>query len=534
MGIPFYYRQIILKDQRKLLANLNACDRLYLDYNSIIHTCAAEYLSERNVDAESFESNVFARIYDHTMMLTKICKPSNLLYVAIDGVAPRSKIHQQRKRRYLSAYRNEIINKFKDAQNIPYVKWDSNAITPGTAFMARLKEYLSDRFASAGDAFRIRLSGADEPGEGEHKIFEHIRAEAVDDPESHVDVIYGLDADLIMLSLCSEASHRIYLMREGQNFATGLSDFKYLNISNLKSSVSSQLCENGDGMHMYDYVFICFLLGNDFVPNLACLKIKGGAIELLCDVYRSVRADETQTLVERRKDRYCVNVGFLIAFFEELSRREDALMRETTLNFYEEPPRAARGLSNKLDKFASDLDNYPSIHKFPPVIDPAGDKAWKNAYYFHLFGDQGIDMVRNACENYIEGLLWTMNYYMNHKVNLSWFYKYNYAPCASDVYKYLKTMDFDGVEKDLRFGASRAKVDANMQLLMVLPPFSKGLLGQNLQKIMEEIEYGCAHYYPKKFCLTTYLKHYLWECAPVLPQIDAERLFDAYEKLSTK
>ena len=32
-----------------------------------------------------------------------ICKPKDLVYIAIDGVCPRAKIEQQRKRRFKSA-----------------------------------------------------------------------------------------------------------------------------------------------------------------------------------------------------------------------------------------------------------------------------------------------------------------------------------------------------------------------------------------------------------------------------------------------
>jgi len=56
----------------------------------------------------------------------------------------------------------------------------------------------------------IVLSGSDEPGEGEYKIFEHIRT-CKNNQENHI--IYGLDADLIMLSLL-QLPKQIYLYRE--------------------------------------------------------------------------------------------------------------------------------------------------------------------------------------------------------------------------------------------------------------------------------------------------------------------------------
>ena len=81
----------------------------------------------------------------------------------IDGVAPRAKMNQQRERRYKSHF-------FKELETGKSVLWDSNKITPGTEFMNDLPYKLRDLLPEY-----IHVSGPDEPGEGEHKIFEYIR-----------------------------------------------------------------------------------------------------------------------------------------------------------------------------------------------------------------------------------------------------------------------------------------------------------------------------------------------------------------------
>jgi 5'-3' exoribonuclease 2 len=61
-------------------------------------------------------------------------------------------------------------------------RWDHNVITPGTQFMAKLADYLrcfvksrlSDR-QGAWKGLAVILSDATVPGEGEHKLVEHIR-----------------------------------------------------------------------------------------------------------------------------------------------------------------------------------------------------------------------------------------------------------------------------------------------------------------------------------------------------------------------
>ena len=104
----------------------------------------------------------------------------------------------------------------------------------------------------------------------------------------------------------------------------------------------------------------------------------------------------------------------------------------------------------------------------------------------------------------------------------------------SDAYNYLRFVD-NGWEqqKQLQQNTGEAITD-QVQLLMVLPPYSKHLLDDSLQMILDDIEYGCAHYYPIKFCLTSYLKSQLWECSPVIPNVDVDVIQRAYEKVRTK
>lgn len=527
MGIPFFYRQIVLRDQKNLICNVGGCDRLFLDYNSIIHMCAGNVISK----SESYtEEDIFNEVFKYTMELTKVCIPKSLLYVAIDGVAPRSKIQQQRKRRYLSAYRNDIINKFKDKHDIPYAHWDSNAITPGTPFMGRLCAFLESQFRGCDEVFKIIFSSASEEGEGEQKIFNYIKANKI---ENGVDVVYGLDADLIMLSLCCPSPGSIYLMREGQNFMNHMTDYKYLNVRALRSSVSRYLYDSQEIQFMYDYVFICFLLGNDFLPNISFLKIKSGAIDVICEIYKQQYAGEH--LILHNGEEFTINYKFLVGFLEQLSAREEQLMKDVTEQFYDsrEHPRT---YTTKLEKFVQDLESYPVINKFPLVIDPSHDTLWKTSYYHNLFDSHSNETVKSICENYLEGLIWTTHYYFNGTFDKSWYYRYNYAPCATDLHKFVRSLGEEAfyMKNQNMKTTSGPHISQDIQVLMVLPPSSKELLASPLQKVMFDVNLGCAHYYPITFCLTSYLKSHLWECSPVIPNVDADAIVKAYEKLMTK
>ena len=100
-------------------------------------------------------------------------------------------------------------------------RFDSNCITPGTEFMVKLQkqlEYFVSMKVSTDPLWQktqVILSGHQVPGEGEHKIMEFIRHQK-SQPDYNVDTrhcLYGLDADLMMLGLCSHEPY-FSLLRE--------------------------------------------------------------------------------------------------------------------------------------------------------------------------------------------------------------------------------------------------------------------------------------------------------------------------------
>lgn len=89
-----------------------------------------------------------------------------------------------------------------------------------TLFMKELNDAIKNYFSepSKYNVKRLIISTSSEAGEGEHKIFQYIRDNEVEHSESHT-VIYGLDADLIMLSINHlPICKNIYLYRETPEF----------------------------------------------------------------------------------------------------------------------------------------------------------------------------------------------------------------------------------------------------------------------------------------------------------------------------
>ncbi|KAL2759503.1 hypothetical protein ACRALDRAFT_1067694 [Sodiomyces alcalophilus JCM 7366] len=204
-------------------------DNLYLDMNGIVHPCS----HPEDRPAPKNEEEMMLEIFKYTDRVVNMVRPRKLLMIAVDGVAPRAKMNQQRSRRFRSAQeaqekevdKQELLKLLKQQNGGVLPKdtlesaakkaFDSNSITPGTPFMdilaISLRYWCAYKLNSdpAWARMKILISDATVPGEGEHKIMDFIRSQRASpdhDPNTR-HVIYGLDADLIMLGLATHEPH---------------------------------------------------------------------------------------------------------------------------------------------------------------------------------------------------------------------------------------------------------------------------------------------------------------------------------------
>ncbi|KAG2735510.1 hypothetical protein G9P44_001724 [Scheffersomyces stipitis] len=313
MGIPKFFR--FISERWPLISQLidenqiPEFDNLYLDMNSILHTCTH---SNDDTLSRMTDDQMYASIFSYIEHLFEIIRPNKVFYMAIDGVAPRAKMNQQRARRFRTAYEAEenLKKAIANGEEIPKDDpFDSNSITPGTEFMAKLtdnlKYFIHKKITDDSNWANIKiiLSGHEVPGEGEHKIMEYIRtirSQKEYDPNSR-HCIYGLDADLIMLGLSSHDPH-FALLREEVTFgpqrskSKDLHDQKFflLHLSLVREYLALEFQDLvGELSFEYDFervlddfILIMYVIGNDFLPNLPDLFINKGAFPLLIATFK--------------------------------------------------------------------------------------------------------------------------------------------------------------------------------------------------------------------------------------------------------
>ncbi len=497
MGIPSYFSYIIRNHMKVLKPFLNfkqsnVVHNFYMDCNSVIYDCIRDL--EQKYELKSRKSDNYFRI--SSMVCARIqsyidnVQPSNVVYIAFDGVAPMAKMCQQRVRRYKSAFTEKV---FSNTSN-----FNSCYITPGTDFMNYLSTHVSNHFAKSGN---IIVSSANEPGEGEHKLFQYIRS----NPDAHLcknTVIYGLDADLLMLSIFHSTQSNLFVYREAPEFAKSLNaDLKsgepyVLNISELSISIANEMnCPRNSPNRVFDYAFLCFLLGNDFLPHFPAINIRTTGIYSLLDAYNSCLGNRDEYLVDVKQGT--INWKNFKKIVQNLASNEETLVRNEYLK------RGNIKLHSQHNEIMDEatFNNTPLLFRqIEHYINPV-EHGWQQRYYKALFEDS-VD-VKMVSANYLEGLTWVFKYYTDQCVDWHWKYEYHYPPLLEDLANAVGTHTFG-------FNSRNAPLHPHTQLCFVLPQ-------EYLRTILPSFPIEkYAKYYDSKYTFQWAFCRYFWEAHLVI------------------
>jgi len=527
MGIPSYFSYIVKNHPEiitKYIPGILTVHNLYLDCNSIIYDAYNKIVFESLT--ETITVSIIRRVISKIEEYISIIQPSSTLIIAFDGVAPVAKLEQQRSRRYKSSYQNELSKTiFKKDKEDP---WNTTAITPGTNFMAELNEMIYSYFNQQHTKYglsNIFISGSNKVGEGEHKLFDFIRK----NPEKHYNettVIYGLDADLIMLSInhlpiCSN----IYLFRETPHFIQSIDstlepDSNYfLDIPQLTNAIirymnnDRELTTQQQHNKIYDYIFICFFLGNDFLPHFPALNIRTGGVDKMVNAYKATIGETNENLTDGKKI-YWGNVRKLVEWLSKLEE-EYVITEHLSRNKKERYKMSENTPEEKFKKFESIPLYDREMEKYINPVKP----YWQNRYYKGLFNittDESHQQKKDICINYLEGLEWTMKYYTSDCPNWRWRYKYNYPPLLQDLLLYIPLFETEFVPT-----IESKPVSELVQLCYVLPRSCLHLLPLKLY-------YGLIqkydHWYKGNCEFVWAYCRYFWEAHVEMNEIDIDEL----------
>jgi 5'-3' exonuclease len=533
MGVPYLFKTLST-NYPDTLENATATPtaRLFLDFNCAIHFCNNNTDLQYTGDDIAYEKQLITETIKYLDFIIQFNNPTDLVYISIDGVPPRAKMVQQRQRRYINTWRKTKINEYNASiGESPVDTWDTNAISPGTVFMQKLSQEITKYISFKKSKPQMLLSNDTEKGEGEFKIFKYIAATR--DIGDSCDVIYGLDGDLIFLGLIHLQPHTgtssIKLLREPVFFEKNdcKLPFIYLNLQtlkeqllvNLRPSMSVADDDGDDHFIILNFVVLCFLLGNDFIPHLSFISIKENGIAILLEMYSCVKKKLHSDVIN--KTTGMINFQFLLELIKLLSVMEDTQFPITDELYYKRSIRFDTSDFNKM------IDVYPIVNKYPNCILPMKSK-WRQRYYFHLFSTCDGENINSICQNYFESIQWTYDYYIKQTYHKTWYYRYPYSPTIIDLYNYLLTSGKANITEQFRINEifyPDIDIDEKLQLVMILPRYSHKLFPNELKHICEDLN-PFLHLYPFTCKLHVYLKFYLWQCVPMLPDIDLIKLHE--------
>lgn len=552
MGVPAFFRKLTRKYKLIRKSMEKPVGTLYIDANCLFHPqCFKELSLNKDInDVNILFDRMSSRIINYIDYIINLIKPEDLVYIAVDGVAPVAKINQQRMRRFASAhnYKYNIYRKYGIKFND---NWSNIVITPGTQFMydlhIRIKSYYVNFVNTKCPKFKILYNSYLSPGEGEHKILQHIK-ENISITEKRATVIYGLDADLIFLSMSSQRPN-IFLLREVKQFDRTDDDdgeaieeeLCFADIDFTKRSINNEFNEYYkkyiiDGKinkknicvdkfdFINDYIFICYFLGNDFLPHLPSIDIDAYGLETILDVYIDIFQNMGTNLISFEKDNININNVFLIEFIASLASKEEHYFRNVL------PEHMRRSNNRKCfetERYKKEIWNTENL-KNCKIVDKVRlghgkQDEWKYRYYSHYFKtDEHMgEMVDDICHNYLEGLLWVTRYYFEKCVNWKWQYNYTHAPFLSDIMTYISNKN---IMKDFDTNPINEPVDIYTQLLSVVPPDYTSILPDTIQHLNNSSLSPIVDMFPLVYELDMINKTQLYKCIPIIPHLDIERV----------
>ena len=586
MGVPTFFLQIIKNKFYKNVHNgiengkVN-CDYFFMDFNGTVYNAyeiVKKRLEGQNISNNKLEELLIEEVISLTQnLICNVIKPKKMTYIALDGPAPRAKMVQQRSRRFKAPMEKEFMKNLRKKYNIndDTIDWDRSAnISPGTKFMEKLSNGIlnamkNKTFQKHNENMSIIFNNGNVPGEGEHKFLDIIRKmRTIEISQNDSIYLYGRDADLIVLAVTTHKNN-IHIVREikaetDKELKKTYEDYEYLqiNIDQLADGFYKELIRKNQSGKKFqkvnvlnDYIFLTFLVGNDFVPSLPFLKIKKGGLNKIIDIYHKISNTTHEYLVlydiDKKKEPI-INYTFLLKIFLYTSENEDSWMKNDLQREID------RSLTGSIDQRTQEAEenmstyekmktrythmhianpNHPLFSIYQEEIRSLDFKKdydiWSQDYYNFYLGItknniiEYTEMKDKLVLNYLESLAFTLKYYFTGCPSWQWHYQFRVAPLLNDISNYMS--ENANCIENIHFKLGKPYTPYQ-QLMLILPPQVDYIIPEQLRPIMHDDKIGCTQFYPLEARLDVTVGGKTMYSEPILPEIDESLLLNIIKK----
>lgn len=476
-------------------------------------------------NSEMVMLQAFSLIFDLILQIVEAVVPSQVLVIAVDGAIPMPKVQQQKQRRYRAGLELE-----KDAT------FDRNAISPGTLFMQKLDEFLkfslAQEYGKRIQVPKVVYSSYRDPGEGEHKIFEYFRDGTIPGVGSHV--IWGLDADLIAISLVSQVPNLI-LVRDaiGLKYKDRLINRPFrpkkearpgevqedqneiLYVEELTAALNQEV---GRPSGAEEFVFALSLVGNDFLPKSFAFRNVDTSAAKVTELLGGL----SEPLVTQGQP----NPAAVLAFLEKVASAEPELLDAAAA--------VAHLVEVPMEKEARDPDGLLNQERF------------RQLWYVNALGLNGLDRIpalqtgplvagsdlATMCYHYLKGFYWVYSYYRHgqNSVSWQWSYPFRYAPLVRDLVAVAPELLQDAHALEVSPAPDERRIGILEQLVAVMPYYSLWHVPPALRGLWSESS-PLVDLMPLNFPVDNAGTDQSWEALELVPMASFERITKAVDEL---
>jgi hypothetical protein len=329
-------------------------------------------------------------------------------------------------------------------------------------------------------------------------------------------VVYGLDADLILLSMLTslQTGIAISLLREKQEFGLNVNanvnakekdqEYQLIDLTEFRVRVGiSNMVE------VINYIGLMSLMGNDFLPHSLTHKLGDDGHECVLSVFNTMK-ESKKWLVNSVDGRWTMNIDVFLDIARDWSTCED----ERILGMIQKKQeQARRGVSKGMDASEGlplEWAVEKNFLKGGTLID-----GWRQIYWKWMCPS---GRESRMCEKYIEGCQWILDYYTAQKeVDLNWTFPSWIPPLWSDFQHFVPSQN----ESERASVSEIPPPTPEEQLAMVLPLESWGLIRNSKHRTLPAL---LPQMWPQSFSFFSVGRKWLWECEALVPVLTADRV----------